>query len=313
MDKLISKKSFSLCSSDGQTTLQGSIWLVDGIQHKGIFQIVHGMVEFIDRYDEFARYLANSGYIVIGHDQLGHGSSVRDGACRGFLTMKRGALYLVSDVDLVRKYAQDQFGPLPHVLLGHSMGSFVVRVYLQNYAQGLHGAIIMGTGWHNHRLMDFTKALSLNLVKAHGEDYRSKLLDALVLGAYAAKFPGEGKSAWLSHNLESRKAYKSDERTQFRFSAASYHELFVLVQRSCRLSLIASMPKNLPILITSGACDSVGNFSKGPKKLYETLQDLSFTEVSIKLYPDDRHEILHELDRHEVFADIKSWADTYVC
>lgn len=179
--------------------------------------------------------------------------------------MKRGALYLVSDVDLVRKYAQDQFGPLPHVLLGHSMGSFVVRVYLQNYAQGLHGAIIMGTGWHNHRLMDFTKALSLNLVKAHGEDYRSKLLDALVLGAYAAKFPGEGKSAWLSHNLESRKAYKSDERTQFRFSAASYHELLYWCSVHVGSHLLRLCQKIFPFLLHPAHVIALAIFQRVPK------------------------------------------------
>lgn len=311
-EPVISKESFNLLSSDGKTTLHGFVWRVPSIDYKGIFQLVHGMVEFIDRFDEFARYLAKSGYIVIGHDQLMHGDSVPVGKERGFLELNHGALDLVNDVDKVRNFAVEHFGKLPYIILGHSMGSFVVRVYLQNYASGIDGAVIMGTGWQSPRLMDVTKALSFNLVKAHGKDYRSKFLDACVLGSYAAKFAGEDSSAWLSHNLESRKAYKSDPRTQFRFSAASYHELFVLVQRSCRKKLIAQMPKDLPMFIVSGSKDSVGDSGKGPEKLFTALRGMQFRDVSIKLYEGDRHELLQELDRSEVFFDICSWADEHV-
>ena len=139
------KNDFYFLSKDGITQIHCSEWVPEG-DPKGVLQICHGMCEFIDRYDEFANYLADKGFYVVGNDHLGHGESVMDEDHYGYFHEYNGNKYLLADLNHVRKITEEKYPDLPYFVLGHSMGSFLIRQYITMEGIGLNGAIIMGTG-----------------------------------------------------------------------------------------------------------------------------------------------------------------------
>ena len=140
------KKHFHFNSSDGIHRIHGICWKPEEGDIKGVVQIVHGMNEFVDRYDDFARFLCAHGFVVAGEDHLGHGTSVNDESELGFFGKKNGPDYLVQDNYRVKKHMEQEFEDVPYFILGHSMGSFITRLFLARYSKEINGAIIMGTG-----------------------------------------------------------------------------------------------------------------------------------------------------------------------
>lgn len=174
-------------SSDGTSQLRVLLWIpyLPENELKGIVQIVHGMEEHIDRYDEFARFLARNGFVVGAHDHVGHGKSVLDVRDLGHITLDQGDAVLVNDVDRVRRALFEQFSDLPYFIFGHSMGSFVTRVYLSEHAQGVQGAIICGTGNQPALLARSGNLLAHTIGTVMGERYKSKVLDSMGAGGFA--------------------------------------------------------------------------------------------------------------------------------
>ena len=136
---------FTLRSSDGRTTLLAVMWQPQG-KPVAILQIAHGMIEYIERYDAFAQFLCAQGFLVVGHDHLGHGASIRHVSNWGHFGDQNGFDRVVDDLNVMRKHMRLKYPDTPYFILGHSMGSFALRSYLCTHAQGLSGAIIMGTG-----------------------------------------------------------------------------------------------------------------------------------------------------------------------
>lgn len=305
----VQKDSISFMSANNRSKLVGYLWHAPDAAHRGVLQLVHGMIEYIDRYDRFARVLAQEGYVVVGHDQVGHGGSVKKPEEWGHLEPGIGARVFIDDVHSLRLAMVSRYPDLPYYLFGHSMGSFIVRNYIQGHSDGLSGALICGTGWEDEKALRG----GILLCKLMGtlKGYKSKLglLDKMTLGAYDGAFPDEGKAAWLTKDLAIRKQYLHDPRSTFRFSIGGFHELFSLIKQSQNKKLIAHTTKSLPLFILSGEEDPVGEMGKGPVMLYEVLEQLGFTDVTLKLYPHDRHEILNETNYDEVDHDIISWLE----
>ena len=114
-----------------------------------VVQIIHGMAEYVERYEEFARFLTDQGCVVTGNDHLGHGKSVGEEKCYGYFCEQDPATVLVRDVHRLKKITQKEYPSLPYVIIGHSMGSFILRNYLTMYGSGITGAVIMGTGYQS--------------------------------------------------------------------------------------------------------------------------------------------------------------------
>lgn len=132
-------------SRDGKTDINVVVW--ESKQPTAVLQLVHGMSEYIDRYDDFARFLTENGFNVIGHDYLGHGYSVSDERDYGFFADKNGDEIIIEDIHSVTELAKEKWQGLPNYILGHSMGSFCLRQYLTQYSREVYGAVIVGTGW----------------------------------------------------------------------------------------------------------------------------------------------------------------------
>lgn len=269
------------------------------------------MVEFIDRYEEFAKYLCDKGYLVVGNDHLGHGGSINSKDDWGYFAENDGYIKVIEDVYTLTKITKKEYPNLPYYLLGHSMGSFICRAYIARYGQELDGAIIMGTGQQPKAAIVFGKELTNMIAKVKGWHYRSKTINGLVLGSNNKKWePSNTHLDWLSKNEETIKKYKNDPRNSFIFTTNGFYNLFGMIGEVIDVNKIKKIPKELPILIVSGEEDPVGNFGKDPRSLFEIYKEVGINDVSIKLYPKDRHEILNELDREIVYDDIYNWMQT---
>ena len=312
-----SRLEFSLPSADGASTIKGDLWLPAGVCADGgrpgaaraVVQLVHGMAEHIGRYDDFARHLASLGCIVAGHDHLGHGRSAVSQESWGILEPNAGADHLVADVQRVRTMLDERFGGLPHVVFGHSMGSFVLRVFLGMHGTGLAGAVVCATGWQPKVALAFGRAATSLVGATLGWDHRSRLVDGMAVGAYARTFAREegGRLAWLSRDPATHRAYEADPACGFTFSAAAYHELFRLIGMAQDPRIVRGMPADLPVLLISGTADPVGSMGRAAPKVASFMRACGVRDVETKLYPDARHELLNEVNRIQVEDDVVGW------
>lgn len=299
MIKVIDK---DVLSSDKKHMLKGKLYIPEG-KAKGFFHVVHGMTEHIARYDDFMRQLAEDGYITFGYDHLGHGRTAKDDGELGFIAHENGWERLVDDVFLygnaIRKAMS---GDLPFILMGHSMGSFIVRLTAVKYNH--YGKlIIMGTGGPNPAAGAGIGITSV-LTKVKGERSRSKLVYKLAFGTYNNRFKDENdKYAWLSNIREVRDTYRNDRFCNYEFTVSAMEGLIRLNKDSNEKLWFRSLDKDKPVLLVSGSDDPVGDYGKGVTKVYEMLKAQG-VNVQMKLYEGCRHEILNDNCRNEVIADI---------
>ena len=302
-------------SADGRTPIHVRKWSPDE-QPKAVVQLIHGMVEFVGRYSAFASYLTDHGYVVVGHDQLGHGESAMTPDDYGYFG-EYGNEALIADIHTLRKRTEAEYPGLPYYMLGHSMGSFLLRQYLTekekyvaSYSEGLAGAIIMGTGQQKAIALQSGIVLSAIIKGIRGHRHRSRLINSMVFSSYNKKFkPARTAFDWLTKNTEVVDWYCDEEWCSFIFTVSAYNEMFKGILKSIDKNRTKTISPNLAMLFVSGADDPVGDFGEGVRKAY--MQYISNTKciVDIKLYLDDRHEILSETDRDVVYADILTWLD----
>lgn len=309
---MIEVREFTYPSADRVTQIHAMQWIPDQ-KCTGILQIVHGMQEFIERYDAFARYLCSCGIMVVGNDHLGHGSSVRSDEYYGYFADKNPNRVVLSDIRYLHRQIQEANPNVPYLMLGHSMGSFLVRQYLCMHGSRLDGAIIMGTGWHSKEETALGKALCSLIAKRKGWMYRSPMITKMAMGSYNNRFePARTKFDWLTRDEDIVDAYRHDKRTQFTFTLNGYYMLFTSLHYLTQSVNLRRMPKDLPVLFISGEMDPVGNFGLGVRSAMASFRTMGMRNVECILYPNDRHEVLNELNRQEVYEDIFDWMEKNV-
>ena len=306
-------------SSNRVSRLHGYIWWPeDGETPRAAVQLVHGMAEYIGRYDDFARYLNGLGFVVFGHDHIGHGESVSSPDEWGKLPAVGGRDILVADVHRVRTEAMARINnaygeQLPLFLFGHSMGSFVVRAYLANHAYGLKGAIICGTGFMKPQTSAAGNRIARLIARVRGENYNSRLLHNMGVGAYAQDIAdAETDLDWLSHNRKNVENYIADEQCGFMFSAGGYATVTDLMRYVCSTECVSTYPHDLPLLYIAGTEDPVGECGEGVSRAADLAHAAGVTDVRCRLYAGMRHEILNELGHQVVYDDISSWMEGYL-
>ena len=298
---------FTLLSSDGKTNLAAYLWAAE--TPRAMIQISHGMCEHLARYAEFAEYLTAHGFLVFGHDHLGHGNTAQSADGLGFIASNGGAEHLVEDVHLLSLHMKECYPHLPLVLFGHSMGSFIVREVLARYGNEYSASIICGTGGPETPA-GAGKLLAKLLMVFHGERYRSVLLKRIAFAGYNKKC-GKGcdPNAWLSRDGDVVSRYHDDPLCGYVFTLRAYHDLFTLVQTVSRRDWAGRLPKGLPLLLISGEEDPVGGFGKGVRAVEKRLRAVGVSDLTAILYPNMRHEILNEIERNTVWSDIKQWLE----
>ena len=298
-------KSIEIGSTDNIHTLKGLIYIPEG-EIKGIFHIVHGMCEYINRYDHIFSAVAERGYVCCGYDNLGHGKTARDDVELGFIAHKNGWKYLVNDVKAFEEAVKKLYKPL--YLMGHSMGSFISRIAAESYGGSIDKFIICGTGGPNPAAP--AGLLITDIIKLFcGEKHRSELINKLAFGTYNKRFDGGTDFDWVTSDKDVVSKYAADKYCNFKFTASAMHDLVKLNYLANRASWFKNMPKDLPVLLISGSDDPVGSYGKGVEAAAESFRAHGVTHVDVKLYPADRHEILNELDRQQVYEDLWRWME----
>lgn len=308
------REEFTFQSTDGKTQLH-AVKHIPAQNPKAILQITHGMVEYIERYRGFADFMEENGFIVVGHDHLGHGHSAASKEDLGYFRENDPSGALVEDMHTLREIMQKGYPDLPYFMLGHSMGSYLLRQYIAQHGEGLSGAVLTGTGYSDPKTTKSALTFVEVLTKLFGSRHRSKLVRDMTYGKSYKKFDMTGATptnSWLTKNQEIVRKYYSDPYCTYIFTLNGYKGLLESVLYTCDPENVGKIPKDLPILIASGEDDPVGDLGEGVRKVDRMFRLALIRDVTMKLYKGDRHEILNEYDKDQVYHDILAWINARI-
>ena len=294
--------------SVGAGTLHGCVWTPEG-EIKAVVQIIHGIAEYIERYDAFAEYLNTLGFLVVAEDHMGHGQSIGKKGTQGYF--QGGWFAAVEDSYRLLLGTRQRHPDVPYVLFGHSMGSFMARTILAKYPDsGITAAVICGTGWQpSLALPALIKAADL-IGKRSGETVPSKALEAMAFGSYNKRVEHKRTVCdWLTRDDAVVDAYIADPLCGFTPSAGLFRDMLSGIRYIQKPESLNAMKKDLPVFFIAGGDDPVGSYGKGVRKAAEAFRQAGMRDVTVKLYPLCRHEILNEINKAEVFQDILTWIE----
>lgn len=308
----MTKETFTFLSANGKNQIYVKLWKPEQKAVKGILQISHGMIEHIERYDDFACFLANKGFVVVGNDHMGHGQSVHEPNEWGYFSQQEGSFKVVEDLHTVTLKIKQMYPNTKYYVLGHSMGSFMIRRYLMTYGQEVDGAIIMGTGGQSPISLTLGKIV-LNITKLiYGEKHRSNFLDQLMFGSYNKHFSKNKKGKeWLTSDEKLVQKYVNDPACSFLFTINGIETLLATLTFIQQEKNIKRLPKDIPMLIISGTDDPVGGYGKGVKKVFKTYQQYGVKNIELNLCEGMRHEVLNEQGRDKVYEMLYTYLDKW--
>jgi alpha-beta hydrolase superfamily lysophospholipase len=306
-------REFTFIYFDGVHEFYTAEWLPERGAPRAVVQLVHGVSEHIMRYGEFARFLTEHGFAVIGGDLTGHGKTARSPEEYGYLGERDGWRNTACDVRQLRVLTGKRFPGVPYFRMGHSMGSFLVRHYLIDWPGTVDGAILSGTGQESPALVAFGKFIArLELLRV-GPRGHSAFLERLTTGGYGRQFaPARTKSDWISRDTAVVDAYVADPLCSFYPTVSMFLEMAGGVQYIADGENLKKMDSRTPVHLFSGALDPVGQKGAGVRQVYALFQKAGCTNLSMKLYPDGRHEMLNEINRQEVYQDVLLWLEHHL-
>ncbi len=310
----MSKEVYTFESADGVSTIHAVKWLPDDGNITAVLQITHGMVEYIERYTGLAEFLNSKNVAVIGHDHIGHGDSVKSEEEWGIMHCECPSDIMVEDIFTNYKKGKEMFPDKPYFILGHSMGSYMLRKFLcekANDIDGIDGAIIMGTGTEADGAIKAGSTVVKMIAAFKGYDHRSKFVAGLMYGStykgYDTDGTGDRTKSWLNRDVDEVNKYYADPKCTYMFSLNGYKALLEATGYDNNMDNINKMRKDMPIIFMSGSQDPVGAQGEGVKAAKAKFEEAGIQDISIKLYEDYRHEILNEIGKEVVYQDIYDW------
>ncbi len=299
----------NIASATGLCKLHVRVWEPEG-RPKAVLQIVHGMAEHIDRYDDFAGFFVRNGILVVGADIASHGKSRESGGAKGYFGEKDGWSKLVEDIRALYRAIKQVYDDVPYFLFGHSMGSFLVRTYAARHGDDMDGFILCGTAGNNPAL-PVAKFIAKAEIKNKGATAQSKALNELSFGAYNKAFrPNRTEFDWLSVNEANVDGYVADEECGYVFTAGGFSDLFDGLAEIGAKDWAKKVPIK-PMLLIAGALDPVGAMGKGPREVEKSLTATGH-DVKLILYEGMRHEVHNENGKEQVYADILSFLEAHI-
>lgn len=294
---------FNFPSSDGQTTIYAKKWSPTS-KPVGIIQIIHGMAEHINRYNEFAEYLTSQGWIVIGDDHIGHGKTASHSQL-GYFGNQHPVQNLQQDEITLMHLTKNDNPSLPYVMLGHSMGAMLLQSILSKVSYEIDGAIIIGSSATHPELTPAWPIIeTLNRVSPTKTGH---FLDQLSFGSFSKTFNKHVKFSWLTSDPTILKQYEDDPKSGFIFTNNGFFTLMSLTKIATNKHWVDNVRRGCPILITSGSKDPVGKFGIGPAYHFNLLSNAKFKQVTLKIFENARHEILNETNRPDVYRYLNQW------
>ena len=278
-------------------------WMPEG-EVKAVVQILHGIAEHVERYDDFANFLNSRGIAVVAEDHMGHGKSM---VTQGYFA--GGWFTAVADSYQLLQMTRAELPEVPYVLFGHSMGSFMARTILAQYPDsGIDAAIICGTGWMPTAVLQAGKAMGNMVCKLKGERNPSSLLHGIMFGSYNQKVEHPRTPCdWLSRDEKVVDAYVADPLCGFMESAGLARDMLTGILYIQQADSLAAMRKELPVFFVAGGDDPVGGYGTGVRQAAAAFRNAGMQFVSERIYPLCRHEILNEINKQEVYEDIAQW------
>ena len=296
-------------SANGVSNVTYYILMPEGVELRGIIQLSHGMCEYFSRYTTFAKYLCGLGFIVCGNDHIGHGASVARDAELGFFSTRDGWKYLIQDIGQLADLMQSRYPNLPYFMIGHSMGSLIVRLYLAECGEHLSGAILIGTAGPN-AAAGSAAHLADSIARSRGMTYRSGLLSNLTFHSFNRKISHPRTFFdWLSRDKDVVSLYLSDAKCNFIFTATGFRDLYTLCAKANAPHTFRRTPHTLPLLLLAGDKDPVGKYGDGVRRVVNLYRGAGQKNVDAIFYKDARHDILNELNHLDVYGDISRWLE----
>lgn len=300
-------KEFSFKSATGVCRIHGCEFLPEG-EVRAVVIIHHGMAEHISRYADYVKHLTDMGYAVFMHDMANHGKSNQKTELLGYFGENDGYKNLVKDLKTVYDLAKKEFPDKKIIMFGHSMGSFIVRCFDCAYPGASDASVYMGTGGSNPAA-GMGKSISNLIASIKGSTYKSKMLDKITFGSFNKKTDKKTSFDWLTRDSAIVQKYIDDDYCGFLFTVKGMNDLVNLNVWANSAECYNTVKKDLPILLVSGADDPVGAYSKGINEVADKMKASGHTNVTVKLFPGCRHEVLNETNRQEVYEGIDAFLD----
>ncbi len=294
----------------GGSKIHACRWTPEG-EVKAIVQIVHGIAEYVERYDDFANYLNSKGILVVAEDHMGHGKSICDATPKGCFV--GGWQTAVKDTYRLLKNTMDEFSGVPFILFGHSMGSFMARTILARHPEsGISGAIICGSAWMPDAVIGAGKMVADLVCRRNGQHNPSPFLQKMMFGSYNNKIEHPRTACdWLTRDQKIVDTYVADPLCGFIPSAGLVRAMMEGLQYIQNSKNLDAMKKDLPVYFIAGGDDPVGGYGSGVQRCAEEFKKHGREHVDVKIYPLCRHEIHNEINRQEVYDDVANWIGNY--
>ena len=292
--------------SCGYGMIHGCRWEPEG-KPRAVLQIVHGIAEHVGRYDTFATFMANQGFLVVAEDHMGHGGSIGDNGVPGYFA--GGWFNAVADCHRLYSYTRMEQPEIPYILLGHSMGSFLVRTMLIKYPKSnINAAILVGTGWMHRGVINTSLATTTLICKTMGAESHNKWLNNMLFSGNNRRVEHRRTAFdWLTRDDASVDAYLSDPLCGFSVTAGLLRDMLTSLRFNQERENLLHMKKDLPVLFLSGSDDPVAGYGEGTTKAWQEFQRAGMKRADIRLYPLCRHELLNEINREEIYNHILHW------
>ena len=297
--------------SCGDGMIHGCRWEPEG-EPIAVLQIVHGVAEHVQRYQQFAEFMASKGFLVVAEDHMGHGGSVIDEDVVGYF--HGGWMKAVADVHRLLSYTRLELPNVPYILLGHSMGSFMVRTLLCKYPKcGVSAVILSGTAWMHRGIINSGIAAATLAGKVHGEDQPNPFIQKMMFGSYNKKVSYKRTEFdWLTRDSKIVDAYIADPLCGFTVTPGLARDMLTGLLYIQEPENLRKMKKHIPVFFIAGSDDPVGNYGAGVKRTAQAFTEAGMEHVSMRLYPLCRHEVLNELNREDVYQNILDWIQRQV-
>lgn len=297
--------------SKGAGKIHACRWTPEG-EVKAVVQIVHGIAEFVERYDDFANYLTGLGFAVVAEDHMGHGQSINGEGIQGYF--HGGWFTAIEDTMQLMKDTREVFPNAPYILFGHSMGSFMARTILCKYPDsGISAAVICGTAWQPAFALPALIKIIEAMNKKLGETAPNQKLNDMIFGSYNGKVEHPRTSHdWLTRDNKIVDEYIAHPLCGFVPSGGLLRDMMQGIWFIEQKDNLNAMRKDLPVFFIAGGDDPVGNYGKGIHQAVEAFRKAGMTDVSVRIYPLCRHEILNEINKEEVYEDVAEWINARI-
>lgn len=292
--------------SKGAGKIHACRWTPEG-EVKAVVQIVHGIAEFVERYDDFANYLTGLGFAVVAEDHMGHGQSINGEGIQGYF--HGGWFTAIEDTMQLMKDTREVFPNAPYILFGHSMGSFMARTILCKYPDsGISAAVICGTAWQPAFALPALIKIIEAMNKKLGETAPNQKLNDMIFGSYNGTVEHPRTSHdWLTRDNKIVDEYIAHPLCGFVPSGGLLRDMMQGIWFIEQKDNLNAMRKDLPVFFIAGGDDPVGNYGKGIHQAVEAFRKAGMTDVSVRIYPLCRHEILNEINKEEIYEDVAQW------